>query len=77
MNIQKLIQDLKNDVASHKNYVWQREDLQRKGKLVISNDSTLRIEMLHWYTIHSLVDILGKVLFEEDQSYDLLEMIMK
>jgi len=77
VNIQKLIQDLKNDVASHKNYVWQREDLQRKGKLVISNDSTLRIEMLHWYTIHSLVDILGKVLFEEDQSYDLLEMIMK
>jgi len=47
-NLQKLITKVQKNVPAHKHYSWQHDELRRKGRLVVGNDSLLRKEILQW-----------------------------
>lgn len=65
LHLQQLIQDLQRDPASHVHYKWQQGILTRKGRLVVSNDQTLRTSILSWMHSspqggHSGIDVTTK-----------------
>jgi len=47
-NLQKLITEVQKNVTAHKHYTWQHDELRRKGRLVVGNNSLLRKEILQW-----------------------------
>ncbi|KAJ1407426.1 Retrotransposon gag domain [Sesbania bispinosa] len=51
MSLRKLIKEIQEGSAVHKHYTWHNEELRRKGRLVVGNDSKLREELLQW--LHS------------------------
>ncbi|KAJ1384005.1 Ribonuclease H-like superfamily [Sesbania bispinosa] len=51
VNLRKLIKEIQDSSAVHKHYTWHNEELMRKGRLVVGNDSKLREELLQW--LHS------------------------
>ncbi|KAJ1396383.1 Retrotransposon gag domain [Sesbania bispinosa] len=51
VNLRKLIKEIQKGSAVHKHYTWHNEELRRKGRLVVGNDSKLREELLQW--LHS------------------------
>ncbi|KAJ1392972.1 Retrotransposon gag domain [Sesbania bispinosa] len=51
VNLRKLINEIQDGSAVHKHYTWHNEELRRKGRLVVGNDSKLREELLQW--LHS------------------------
>jgi len=46
--LQQLVSDLKSNPSSQKHYTWVRNELRRKGRLVIGSDSQLRQDILSW-----------------------------
>lgn len=52
--LQQLIRDLQQNPASHPKFTWHREELRRKGKLVIGADPALQKIILHWLHDSSL-----------------------
>ena len=50
----QLIAQLQQGVLATSKYTWQHNQLRRRGKLVVGNDSVLRTELLQYF--HNLVD---------------------
>nr|KYP46500.1 Transposon Ty3-I Gag-Pol polyprotein [Cajanus cajan] len=46
--IQRIIAELQSNSSSHKHYSWQKEELRRKGRLVVGKDMQLRKDILLW-----------------------------
>lgn len=47
-SLQGLISDLQKDAASHPKFSYQNEELRHKGKLVIGNDSAVKLHIFKW-----------------------------
>lgn len=46
--LQTIISDLSSNPASHPKFSWVRNELRRKGKLVIASDTALKTIILQW-----------------------------
>jgi len=57
LNLQNLIKEVQAKMTNHKHYTWQNQELRRKGRLVVGNDSLLRKEILECYMHQPLEDI--------------------
>ena len=50
---------MQKNVTAHKHYTWQHDELRRKGRLVVGNDSLLRKEILQWLHASASGEHLG------------------
>ncbi|WVZ15235.1 hypothetical protein V8G54_012801 [Vigna mungo] len=49
IDLKRIITELQVNNNTHKQFSWQKEELRRKGKLVVGKDQKLRQQLLEWF----------------------------
>ena len=49
IRVLKIIHELQQNPSSHSSFTWERDQLRRKGQMVVGRDHGLQTHILNWF----------------------------